>query len=155
MTKPAKLTKSAIQWIKNKESLGQLAPMNECGCEVATVDKQDKKQRKTKKEHGCSSYRWYSGLKKRMNTSRPTQWFEEAENEGILKGKGECAKRLRKLAKQDRRKFKKATEKREDVREQLKEDLWKYGMAGLSQAGKPRGVKKPNAALPENPPLSS
>jgi hypothetical protein len=142
MTKPAKLPKWADNLIEGLEGSGKLAVMNEYGCKVIIADKPKKKQRNTRKEHGSSSYKWYSSLKKQMNTSRPTQWFEEAEVNGLLHGNGERAKRLKQLAKKDSKKLKKFTEKRKEVRDQLGKDLWKYGMVGLSQAGKPRGVKK-------------
>jgi len=76
-----------------------------------------------------------------------TQWYEEAENNGLMQGRGECAKRLKQLAKKDRRKLKSPTEHREQVRAQLGEALWKSGIVGLSIIGKPRGKKIP--ALPE------
>jgi hypothetical protein len=84
----------------------------------------------------------YSNLTKQMNHSRPTQWFEEAEVNGLLKGNGKRAKRLRRLAKKDKRKLKKFTEHREKVRNELGDNLWKYGIIGLADVGKPRGVKK-------------
>jgi hypothetical protein len=144
MTKPAKLPQSAINLIKGLESSGKLDVMNECGCEVDAADKPKKKQkqRHTRKEHGSSSYKWHSTWTKKMNKSRPNQWFEEAEISGALDGKGINAKRLRQLAKKDRRKLKKVTEMREKVRDQMGKDLWKYGVVGLSKYGKPRGVKK-------------
>jgi hypothetical protein len=104
--------------------------------------KKNKRSKRFGKVGNGSSYKWYSSLKKQMNTSRPTRWFEEAEANGLLEGNGKCAKRLRNLAKKDRRKLMKVTEKREEVRSQLGKDLWKYGVVGLSQAGKPRGIKK-------------
>jgi len=74
--------------------------------------------------------------------ARPTRWYEEAENNGLMNGKGACAKRLKRLAKKDQRKLKRATENREKVREQLGKHLWKRGITGLATVGKPRGVKK-------------
>jgi hypothetical protein len=155
MTKPVKLPKWAVHWIKKNEASGPLDPMNECGCKVPAADKPKKKQRITKKEHGGSSYKWYSGLKKQMNKGTPTQWFEEAEINGALDGKGQCAKSLRQLAKKDRMKLRKATEKWEEVKEQLGSDLWKHGITHLATVGKPRGVKKRIIALPDNLPSNS
>jgi hypothetical protein len=155
MTKPVKLPKWAVHWIEKKEASGQLAPMSEYGCKVHAADKPKKKQRITKKEHGGSSYKWYSGLKKQMNKGTPTQWFEEAEINGVLDGKGLYAKRLRQLAKNDQRKLRNVTEKREEVREQLGSDLWRHGITRLATVGKPRGVKKQIIALPENLPSNS
>ena len=111
------------------------------GCKYDKDSKSIKKRFNSRNSAG-SQHKWYSSLKNQMNKSRPTQWYEEAEINGSLEGNGKCAKRLRKLAKRDSRKLKKVTEKREEVRAQLGKDLWKYGMVGLSQAGKPRGIKK-------------
>lgn len=145
MTKAVKLPKGATDLINRLEASGQLGTMNEYGSEFKAADKPKKKQRNTRKEPGCSSYKWYSGLKKQMNTSRPTQWFEEAENNGLMSGNGECAKRLRMLAKRDRRMGRNTTENREQVRKRLG-DKWKHGIIGLAITGKPRGIKK---SLPE------
>lgn len=66
-----------------------------------------------------------------------------------IKGHGKCAKRLRRLARKDIKKH--TVEHREKVRNELGDNLWKYGMIGLSDVGKPRGVKKVIPAILENP----
>jgi len=97
-------------------------------------------QSKDDQEWKCITRDW-------VNHPRPTQWWEEAANKGLLNGKGECSKRLKQLARKDRRNLKKSTENRNKVRVQLGENLWKHGTAGLATVGKPRGKKK-NPALP-------
>ncbi len=91
--------------------------------------------------------KWKKDIEEWKGHARPNHWFEEAENSGLLKGKGKCAKRLKKLAKRDRRKLKKATESRKKVMEQLGEDLWEHGIIGLAKVAKPRAVKKQIPAL--------
>jgi hypothetical protein len=121
----------------------------------STEEKPKKKTRRTNKKASTykpeSSYKWHSNLKERWNTATPTQWFEEAENEGLLNGNGKCAKRLRQLAKRDRRKLKEVTESRKNVRKQFGKKLWKHGMIGLAPVGKPRGVKKISPACEKRP----
>jgi|WetSurMetagenome_2_1015567.scaffolds.fasta_scaffold207509_1 hypothetical protein len=90
--------------------------------------------------HG-DSFKRRPNPNKQLNHARPTQWFHEAEANGLLSGNSERAKRLKRLAKKDRRKLNNVTESRIIVREQLG-DLWKKGIVGLVQVGKPRGVKR-------------
>jgi hypothetical protein len=53
------------------------------------------------------------GFQRKQKQGRPTQWYEEAEADGLMAGNGKRAKRLRQLAKKDGRKLKKVTESRE------------------------------------------
>ena len=78
-------------------------------------------------------------MREQKNNHRPYNWYDEAKNDGLLNGNGKCAKRLRQLAKQDRRKNKRSTEHREKVKRQLGKDVWKYGMIRLADTPKPRG----------------
>ncbi len=126
----------AEELIQDLEDAGILKITKECG--------HREKPSPTKKQKNNDNYEWNG-----IGYARPTRWFEEAENNGLPDGKGECAKRLKQLAKKDPRQLKRATEKREEVREQLGKYLWKHGIAGLSAVEKPRGVKKQNPASSE------
>jgi hypothetical protein len=83
-----------------------------------------------------------------LNRPIKRQWYEEAEADGLLTGNGKRAKRLKQLAKKNRRKQNKRTESRGSVRGQLGKKIWGHEIAGLAVTGKPRGVKKQIPALP-------
>ncbi len=100
------------------------------------------------KNHGASN-RSDSYLKMRSNQATPSRWWEKAEGDGLLDGHGACARRLRQLAKKDKRKFKRSHQHWADVRRQLGEEVWENGMISLGPVGKPRGVKKAASAVPD------
>ncbi len=88
--------------------------------------------------------RW---IRPRHPHCKPSPWWQDPETESALEGNGQCAKRLRRLVKKDRRKDKHMDW--QGVKRELGNRLWKRGIIALSLVGKPRGVKNSKRAQPE------